>query len=169
MKKTTLTLYLLLLIITLSLLFIVSNPPKELKAKSVTKKYYNALIKEDYEETFELVYLYDYTEDQHPMDGTVLNMEEAKVFYMQKIAYLKEQNYTVKVFEIQNSRYEDGHTFFLEILLTVELDGERFEWAETIDVQDGKVWVIAENDPFAKYRDGKLNFDIEKELQENGI
>lgn len=164
MKKNIL----FMLIFTLSLMLIGCNFIEEQRAKSVTKNYYNALIDEDYEEAFEQLYLYDYTEDKHPTDGTTLNEEEAKEFYMQKINYLKEQGYKVKDFEIENIRYEDGHTFFLEIILNVEQNGENFERSETVDVWEGKAWIIEEDEPSATYRDGKMNFDIEIELQEDG-
>jgi len=157
----------ILLVFTLSFMLAGCNFIAEQKAKSVTKNYYNALIDEDYDEAFDQLYLYDYNEDKHAMDGTSLSKEEAKEFYMQKINYLKEQNYKVKDFEIHNIRYEDGHTFFLEIILNVEKNGEGFERSEIVDASSGKAWIIEEDDPFSMYRDGKMNFDIEKEAQED--
>src|SRR4051795_9284210 len=79
--------------LTLSLMLAGCNFIAEQKAKSVTKNYYNAIIDEDYEEAFEQLYLYDYNEGKHATEGTALNKEEAKEFYMLKTNYLKEQNY----------------------------------------------------------------------------
>jgi len=116
----------ILLLCTLIIALIGCNFTEEQKAKKLTRNYYSALIDEDYEEAFEQLYLYDYGDDKHPTDGTVLNKEEAKEFYMQKINYLKKQNYKIKDFVIENIRYEDGHTFFLEMILSVENGGENF-------------------------------------------
>lgn len=157
---------LMILFFTLSLMLTGCNVMEEQKAKGVAEKYYNALIDEDYEEAFKQLYLYDYTEESHPTDGTTLDEVEARKFYLQKIVYLKEQKYKIKDYKIKNIRYEDGHTFFLEISLNVEQNGESFERSETVDVWEGKAWIIEEDDPFAKFRDGKMNFDIERELQE---
>lgn len=159
---------LIFLAFALSFMLAGCNFISEQKEKSITKDYYNALIEEDYEEAFEKLYLYDYNENKHATEGTLLNKKEAKEFYMQKINYLKEQKYKVKDFEIQNIRYEDGHTFFLEIILNVEKNGEGFEYSETVDVWEGKAWILEEDDPFAVYRDGTMNFDIKKEIQEDG-
>ncbi|MEI2364608.1 hypothetical protein [Niallia circulans] len=159
---------LIILVFTLSLILIGCNFMEEQKAKSIAENYYKALINEDYEEAFEQLYLYDYTEDRHPTDGTTLSEEEARKFYLQKVNYLIKQKYKIKDYEIENIRYEDGHTFFLEISLNVEQNGESFERSETVDVWEGKAWIIEEDDPFATFRDGKMNFDIEQELQEDG-
>ncbi|MFJ7976642.1 hypothetical protein ACIQZI_13205 [Peribacillus sp. NPDC096379] len=97
---------------------------EEQKAKSVTKNYYNALKDEGYGEALEQLYLYDYTEDRHPTDGTTLSEEEARKFYLWKIDYLKEQNYKIKGYEIENIRYEDGHTFFLKFHLMLSKMGK---------------------------------------------
>ncbi len=164
MKKTIL----IILIFTLSLILLGCNLIEEQKAKSITKNYYTALIDEDYEKAFKQLYLYDYRDDKHPTDGTILSEEEAKDFYMQKIKYLKGKGYKLNGFEIENIRYEDGHTFFLEIILDVEQKGERFERSETVDIWEGKVWIIEEDDLFVKYRDGKMNFDLEQAIQEEG-
>ncbi|WP_216831493.1 hypothetical protein [Alkalihalobacterium elongatum] len=158
MKKTIV----ILLISIYSLVLIGCNFNEEDKAKSITKKYYNALMDENYDKAFEQLYLYDYTKEKHPTDGTTLTKKEAKAFYMQKIKYLVEQDYKVKDFEIENIRYEDGHTFFLEISFNVEQDGESIERAETVDVWKGRVWIVETDDPYTTYRDGKMNFAIER-------
>ena len=155
MKKVILAAFIFLLGVAL---MGCSNYFAEREGKNITESYYQALIDEDYEKAFEQLYLYDFVEDKHATEGTTLTKKETKEFYMKKINYLKEQGYKVKDFEIENIKYEDGHTFFIEIKLDVEQDGQNFEWLETVDIWRGKVWVIERGDPFAKYRDGKMNF-----------
>ncbi|UCZ55090.1 hypothetical protein LGQ02_10345 [Bacillus shivajii] len=153
---------------TLVLILIGCNFIEEYKAKSAARDYYYALIQEDYDQAFEQLYLYDYIEEKHPTEGTSLSDEKAKAFFMEKVEYLNERNYKVLDYEIENIRYEDGHSFVLEILLNVEQDGERVERSEIVDLWQGKVWVIEVDDPFSKYRDGRMNFDIKKELYDKG-
>ncbi|WP_188208079.1 hypothetical protein [Alkalibacillus aidingensis] len=158
MKKVVFIIFLVPLFITLvGCQFIEEN-----RAKNITKGYYQALVNSDYEEAFDYLYLYDVAEDHSPTDGTVLSESVAKQHYMDKVHYLEEQGYQVKDFEIEDIRYEDGHTFFLELSLFVEHGGETFEWAETVDIWDGEVWVIEKDDPFAIYRDGRLNIDFDE-------
>ncbi|MGJ9458495.1 hypothetical protein [Oceanobacillus sp. CF4.6] len=157
-----------MLISLVSLSLIGCSGPKQ-KLKNVTNAYYNALVNGNYEKAFETLYLYDFVEDKHPTDGTTLSKKETKEFYMKKVNVLKEKKYKVTDFEIKKFRQEDGHTFFAEITLNVEVNGDSFEWSETVDEWEGKAWVINGNDPFSKYRDGKMNFDIEKELKKNDI
>lgn len=159
---------LVILISFISLSLIGCSGPEQ-KVKNVTNNYYKALVKENYEKAFETLYLYDFDEDKHPTDGTTLSEKEAKEFYMQKINVLKENSYKVKDFEIIEIRKEDGHTSFAEVKLNVEVNGKTFEWHETVDEWEGKAWIINKNDPFSKYRDGKMNFDIEKEVEKDGI
>lgn len=157
---------LVMLILLINLSLIGCSTPKQ-KLKNVTNDYYNALVNGNYEKAFEVLYLYDFVKDKHPTDGTTLSKSLAKEFYLKKVNVLKENNYKVTDFKIAKFRQEDGHTFFAEITLFVELNGERFEWSETVDEWEGKVWIINGNDPFLKYRDGKLNFDIEEELKKD--
>ncbi|WP_416150132.1 hypothetical protein ACM26V_03835 [Salipaludibacillus sp. HK11] len=92
---------------------------------------------ENYQEAFDQLFLYDDT-SYHLTDGTSLGTGEAQELYMEKISYLKDINYKVQGFEIDNVRYEDGHTFFLELTITVARDGEVHEYAETIDIWEDK-------------------------------
>ncbi|MBH0331998.1 hypothetical protein ABH14_19950 [Brevibacillus brevis] len=132
----------------------------EREMKMITTNYYQALIDEDYATAFEMLYLYD-ANGRHPVDGTTLSNQEAKEFYMKKVAFLQAQQYKMKDFEITKIRYEDGHTAFLEMKFEVEQGGQRFEYAETVHVWEGKVWIMGEEkDPFTKYRDGRMNFDF---------
>ena len=159
----------LVMLIAIVSLYLIGCSGPEQEVKSVTNDYYNALVNGNYEKAFETLYLYDFAEDKHPTDGTILNEEEAKEFYMEKINVLKENNYKVTNFEITKVRKEDGHTSFAEVTLNVEVNGESIEWHETVDEWEGKAWIINESDPFAKYRDGKMNFDIAKELKKDDI
>lgn len=132
----------------------------EREMKMITTNYYQALIDEDYATAFEMLYLYD-ANGRHPVDGTTLSNQEAKEFYMKKVAFLQAQQYKMKDFEITKIRYEDGHTAFLEMKFEVEQGGQRFVYAETVHVWEGKVWIMGEEkDLFTKYRDGRMNFDI---------
>ncbi|UED73193.1 nuclear transport factor 2 family protein [Brevibacillus sp. DP1.3A] len=133
----------------------------EREMKMITTNYYQALIDEDYEKAFHTLYLYDVAEGKHPTDGTTLSDQEAKEFYMKKIAFLKAHHYKLKDYEIKKIRYEDGHTAFLEMKLEVEHDGQKFQYAETVHVWEEKVWIMGEeDDPFRTYRDGKMKFEI---------
>ncbi|WP_199860626.1 outer membrane protein assembly factor BamD [Oceanobacillus damuensis] len=163
MRKVILVM--LISIVSLSLIGC-SNPEEQVK--NVTNDYYQALVNKDYEKAFETLYLYDFTEENHPTDGTTLSQKEAKEFYMKKVNVLKENNYKVKDFEITKVRKEDGHTSFAEVKFNVEVNGESFEWRETVDEWEGKAWIINENDPFSIYRDGKMNLDIEVSIINSG-
>jgi hypothetical protein len=137
---------------------------EEQKAEGNIKDYYQAIIDEDYEKAFEQLQLYDYdakTGDGDFTEGTTLSQEEAKTFYLKKINVLKEQNYKLKDFEIIEVEYEDGHSFWHHIKLEVEQNGQKFEWNEVADIYEGKLLIGEKDDPYAKYRDGKMNFEIE--------
>lgn len=159
MKKT------ILIMSLLSLIFVLSgcNSLTEYNAKRIVKSYYNALMDENYQQAFEKLYLYDFVEEHHPIDGTILSQDEAEAFFMKKIDYLNQQNYRIKNFEIDRFRYEDGHTFFLEVSVQVEQDGQSHKYSDTIDVWEGRVWIVNSEDPFVIYRDGKMNFDMGEE------
>lgn len=118
----------------------------------VIKKYYNALIEEDYEKAFQYVHAYD----ENYTDGTNLSRREAKELYLQKTDWLKEQDYRVKDFEIEEVEYEDGHSFWHHITLEVEKDGQTFERAEVADIYKRKVVVGGRDDSYSTYRDGNL-------------
>ena len=161
MKKPTL----IMLIFTFSLMLTGCNFIEEKKAEGIIKNYYQAIIDGDYEKAFEQLHLYDYdskTEDSKLAEGTTLSDEEAKAFYLKKIDVLKEQNYKLKDFEIVDVEYEDGHSFWHHIKLEVEQNGQKFEWNEVADIYEGKLLIGEKDDPYAKYRDGKMDFEIEK-------
>ncbi|MBD2868902.1 hypothetical protein [Paenibacillus arenilitoris] len=165
MKKS----FLIMLIFTLSSMLTGCNFIEEQKAEDIIKDYYQAIRSEDYEKAFKQLQLYDYdarTGDGHYTEGTTLSNEEAKAFYLKKIYVLKEQNYKLKGFEIIEVEYEDGHSFWHHIKLEVEQNGHKFEWIEVADIYEGKLIIGEKDDPFAMYRDGKMNFEIES-LKEN--
>lgn len=155
--------YLFMLIFTFSFIITGCNSVEERKAEGIIKDYYQAIIDEEYEKAFEQLQLYDYdtkTKYGHYTEGTILSHEEAKAFYLKKINVLKEQNYKLKDFEIIEVEYEDGHSFWHHIKLKVEQNGQKFDWNEVADIYEGKLVIGEIDDPNAKYRDGKMNFEI---------
>lgn len=163
---------LIMLFLILSLLLTGCNYIEEQKAQGIVKNYYQALINEDYEKAFEQLHLYNYdtkTDDSKLSEGTTLSDEEAKEFYLKKIEVLKEQNYKLKDFEIGEAEYEDGHSFWHHITIQVEQNGQEFERTEIAEIYDGKLLIGGRDDTYVKYRDGKMNFDIEKEVKEDDI
>ncbi|WP_077212454.1 hypothetical protein [Bacillus dakarensis] len=167
----------IMLIITLGFMLtgcnFIEKQIKEQKAEGFIKEYYQAIIDEDYEKAFEQLDLHDYdskNEDVKLIEGTTLSDEEAKKFYLKKIEVLKEKNYKLKGFEIVEVEYEDGHSFWHHIKLEVEQNGDIYERNETASLYayGGKL-LISGDDPYIKYRDGKMNFDIKKEIEKDGI
>lgn len=155
---------LIMLIFIFSLVLTGCNFREEKKAEGIIKNYYEAIIDGDYEKAFEQLYLYDYdsnTEDSKLAKGTTLSEEKAKAFYLKKIDVLKEQNYKLKDFEIVDVEYEDGHSFWHHVKLEIDQNGQKFEWNEVAEIYKGKL-LIGEEDPYAKYRDGKMDFEIEE-------
>ncbi|KIL36365.1 hypothetical protein SD71_08075 [Cohnella kolymensis] len=152
--------FLIMLISTLGFMLTGCNFTEEQIAEGIIKDYYQAIINEDYEKAFEQLQLYDY-DAGHYTEGTTLSHKEAKAFYLKKINFLKEQNYELKGFEIIEVEYEDGHSFWHHIKLKVEQNGQKFEWNEVADIFEGKLLIGERDDPYAKYRDGKMNFEIE--------
>lgn len=137
---------------------------EEQKAEDVIKDYYQSMIDEEYEKAFDQLQPYDYDVKSGDGDftkGTTISHEEAKEFYLKKIEALKEQKYKLKDFEITEVEYEDGHSFWHLIKLEVDQDGKHFEWNEVADIYEGKLLIGIKNDPYAKYRDGKVNFKID--------
>ena len=55
-----------------------------------------------------------------------------------------------------------GTLFGIISKLEVEQDGQKFEWNEVANIYEGKLVIGEKDDPYAKYRDGKMNFEIEK-------
>ncbi|MCP3027080.1 hypothetical protein [Halobacillus sp. A5] len=130
----------------------------EQKVERKIHTYYQALIDEEFNKAFEQVYLFDYDPDEKNNfnDGTALSNEEAEGFYIKKIDRLKEQDYILKDYEISEAHYEDGHSFWHEVHLVVEQEGEQYEWSETIEVYEGKLLIGNSEDPLVNYRDGKM-------------
>lgn len=151
--------------ILLFLLFILMltgcNYVEEKKAESIIQNYYQAIIDEDYEKAFKQLHLYD-TEESKLTGKATLSEQEAKAIYLEKIKHLEEQMYKLKDFEIVEIEYEDGHSFWHHIKLEVEQDGEKSEWNEVAYIVKGKLLIGEKDDPYAKYRDGKMFFEEEK-------
>jgi len=133
----------------------------EQQEKEIVQRYYQALMDEDYERSFESLYLYDTSGGKPPVEGTSLNNAVTKDLYLTKIERLKEHDYKVVGFEIEKVKYEDGHTSFLEIEVETDVFGKRHFWSETIDIWEGKVWIVDSNDPLAKYRNGDMGVKLE--------
>ena len=51
-------------------------------------------------------------------------------------------------------------------MLEVEQNGQKFEWNEVAEIYAGKLLIGEKDDPYTKYRDGKMDFEIE-ELNKN--
>ncbi len=125
--------------------------------------YYQSLINEEYEEAFEVLYLYDYQENtnEYLSTGTKLTKAEAKDFYLKKTAFLEEQNYALKGYEISEVEYGDGHTFWFHILVTAEVNGKKKEYHEIAHIWKGKLLVGERDDPYVRFRDGKMNITLQ--------
>ena len=147
MKKILLVVSVICLTITL----IGCNNINERRAENTLEDYYQALIKEDYENAFEQLYIY---EDDSSKQSS-LSKEEAKKFYLEKIKFLKEENYKFKGYNITELEYEDGHSFWHHIDIEIEQNGETFNYKEIAYYQDGKLKIDGE-DPYILYRDGKM-------------
>lgn len=155
----------IVLVLTLILMLTGCNFIEEKKAEGIINNYYQAIIDGDYEKAFEQLHLYDFdskTEESKLAEGTTLSDEETKAFYLQKINVLKAQNYKLIDFEIVDIEYEDGHSFWHHIKLEVEQNGQKFEWNEVAEIYGGKLLIGEKDDPYAKYRDGKMNFEMEE-------
>lgn len=151
MKKLLYT----ILIFTCCLSLIGCNSLKEKKAERAINKYYNALLDENYDQAFTQLYLYDYNFFD---EQSLLPIQEAKAIYLKKIAHLQEQSYKVKAFNITELEYEDGHSFWHHVTITVEQYGETFDYKEQAYFHDGKL-KISGDDPYIEYRDGKMTID----------
>lgn len=154
MKKVLFT----LLVLSLSIPLISCNGIEEQRAENAIEKYYQALVKEDYETAFKELYLY---EGDFPDEQTSLSNADAQTLYLEKTNYLKEQNYKIKGFEITEVEYEDGHSFWHHLNIEVEQGGETFYYKEQAFFHEGKLKVSGE-DPYIQYRDGKMNVKLNK-------
>ncbi|QTM98257.1 hypothetical protein ERJ70_02355 [Sediminibacillus dalangtanensis] len=137
-------------------------PEKE--AEHLIKQYYQSLIQEDYEKAFDVLFLQDKEEDADEdfSMGTTLTKAQARDFYMEKIAFLKEQNYAIKDFNITDVEYSDGHTFWHHLMLQVEINGAKKRLHETVFMREGKLMIGEKEDPYARFRDGKMKIEIKK-------
>ncbi|MFB9324602.1 hypothetical protein ACFFSY_01450 [Paenibacillus aurantiacus] len=154
--------FLMMLIFTLSSMLTGCNFIEEQKAEGIINHYYRAISDGDYEKAFEQLQLYDYdarTGEGHYTEGTTLSHDEAKAHYLKKITTLKEQNYKLIGYEIIKVEYEDGHSFWHHIKLEVEQNGQKFEWNEVAEIYKGKLVIGEKDDPYAKYRDGKMHVE----------
>lgn len=114
-------LIMLIMILCFGLILIEGNGIEEKRAEAKIKKYYRALIEEDYETAFAELFLYqeDFTSEQ-----SLLSKKEAKALYLEKTIALKEKGYKVKAFELIEVEYEDGHSFRHHMNIEVEQDGK---------------------------------------------
>ncbi|MFJ7973788.1 hypothetical protein [Psychrobacillus sp. NPDC096389] len=155
----------IMLVLTLILMLTGCNFIEEKKAEGIINNYYQAIIEGDYKKAFEQLHLFDFdstTEESKLAEGTTLSDEETKAFYLQKINVLKAQNYKLIDFEIVDIEYEDGHSFWHHIKLEVEQNGQKLEWNEVAEIYGGKLLIGEKDDPYAKYRDGKMDFEMEE-------
>ncbi|WP_163539876.1 hypothetical protein [Gracilibacillus sp. YIM 98692] len=165
MREISMTIFMIALIFLLTGCNFIGKQIQEQKAENMINDYYQAIMEEDYEKAFEQLYLYDYdaeTGDHDLRNGTSLSEEEEKAFYFEKIDLLQEKDYQLKDYEIVEVEYEDGHSFWHHIMLEIEQNGEMVEKAEVADVYDDKLLIGVREDEFAKYRDGKMNFEMEE-------
>jgi hypothetical protein len=134
------------------------NIIEEQRAENAIEKYYQALVKEDYETAFKELFLY---EGDYPAEQTSLSNTEAQTLYLEKMNYLKDKNYKLNGFEIIEAEYEDGHSFWHHLNIEVQRGGETFYYKEQAFFHEGKLKVSGE-DPYIQYRDGKMNVKYNK-------
>jgi hypothetical protein len=134
------------------------NSIEEQRAENAIEKYYQALVKEDYVTAFKGLFLY---EGDYPDEQTSLSNAEAQTLYLEKINYLKDQNYKFSGFEIIEVEYEDGHSFWHHLNIEVVQGGETFYYKERAFFHVGKLKVSGE-DPYIQYRDGKMNVKLNR-------
>ena len=123
--------------------------------KKVVKKYYDNLIKEKYEDNYELLNLFDkYSDMSVSIPGS-----EAKEIYLNKVSGIKDTNY--RVLNYSNLRFlKEDFVKFADLIVTVEINGEKKNYREDIQItKDDKLLVDYSEDPMSHLRDG----DIRKE------
>ena len=156
MKKTTYV-YSVLGILAAGLLALAyllsTNALPEFRLKYMAENYYTAMMEGRYEDAFEQLYMYD----GHYMDGpTKLAKQAAKEKFLQKTASLEEQKVAIKDFRLGEIEYADGHTFWLDVQLFMEKDGQLIERQDIVDEYEGKL-IVNGDDPFVDYRNGKMD------------
>ncbi|XEC95983.1 hypothetical protein AB6A23_05290 [Paenibacillus tarimensis] len=119
-----------------------------------------SLLNRDYVKAFGLLYLYDDGKDKNLLEGTVLSESEAKNFFFRKRQHLESIGYKVKDFEIENIGQGDGEPISVDVTIIVEQNGKTTKHFETLDIYNGKIWVIYSEDQFDDYRDGKMNIPL---------
>lgn len=156
MKKT-------IFVISLIIITIIAGcNSNERITKGIVEDYYNALVNQNYEKAYEISRIYDLGEPSS--EETALTEEEARKFLMKKVDYLKEVDYKVKSYKILETNQQDGHTFTYEVALKIEVNGENVNRKDRIypRVDQKDISISKSEDPLAKYRDGRVNFDIEE-------
>ncbi|GKV56530.1 hypothetical protein NCCP2222_24770 [Sporosarcina sp. NCCP-2222] len=146
----------ILLLVSVALIMTSCSNILEHQAGNSINKYYKALKDQDYEEAFKHLYLFD----KDPSEGeTSLSSNEAKAVFLNKIKNLENENYRVVDFKIKDIEYEDGHSFWHEIVITIEHNGSAFDYSENAFYHDGKLQISGE-DPFIQFRDGKMDTSL---------
>jgi hypothetical protein len=132
----------------------------ELEAERLIHKYYEAIIDEEYDKAYQYLYIYDreHIDELGSISaGTSLSEVEAKQFYQQKIAFLKQQDYRLEDYRIVGVEYADGHTFWHNLELVVYIDGKTHYLEETVHIQNEQLMIGKTEDSNAPYRDGEMN------------
>ncbi|KHE73193.1 hypothetical protein [Halobacillus sp. BBL2006] len=142
--------------------FITGCNSNERITKGLVEDYYNALVNQNYEKVYEVSKIYDLGEPSS--EETTFTEEEARKFFMKKVDYLEEVDYKVKSYEIVETNQQDGHTFTYEVALKIEVNGETVNRKDRIypRVDQKDISISKSEDPLAKYRDGRVNFNIEE-------
>ncbi|SDL90672.1 hypothetical protein [Sediminibacillus halophilus] len=124
--------------------------------------YYRALINEGCEDAFGVLNLYDYQENTNEYLSTgTASMKEGEGLLYKKTAFLKEQKYAFKDYDIIKAEYADSHTFWHHVLVTAEVNGKKKEYHEIAQVWKGKLLVAGRDDPYVRFRDGKMNITFQ--------
>lgn len=160
MKKT-------FFLVSLFALLFMTGCTNESITKGLVKDYYNALINEEYDKVYEISRVYDLGE--RGTEKTSIDEDDAKAFFEKKVNHLEKVDYKVKSYQITKKEQTDGHTFFYDVALEIEVNGETINRKEKVwpKVDQENIAIMASEDPFAKYRDGRVNFDIDEYWSED--
>ncbi|MCG3088446.1 hypothetical protein [Sporosarcina cyprini] len=143
----------ILLLVSVVLILAGCNNLLEQQAKNSINKYYKALKDQDYEEAYKQLYLFD----KDVSEGkTSMSSKKAKSVFLDKTKNLEKENYRLVDFKINDIEYEDGHSFWHDIFITIEHNGSTFDYNETAFYHEGKLQISGE-DPFIQFRDGKMD------------
>ena len=129
---------------------------EEKKAERVINAYYGALFEQDYKKAFRELALYDDSDVifDRSFVGTKLSSDEVEKIFLEKVAYLEEQDYKVTDFNIE-VEYEDGHSFWHHVEVEGFVNGESFLFDEVVFFDVGKL-IISSEDPYISYRNGDM-------------